>query len=446
MKKVLVVGCRKSGVYSALLAKKVGYDVFLTEDKDNEEVRIFLPLLESQGIDYEIGKHSFNHFKDYDLAVLSPGVPLSAEVVKVIKENSIPIVGETEFAFVNASSTTIIAITGSNGKSTTTALTGHIFDVSGQFTVTGGNLGTPFSELLYENPHPQIAVLETSCFQLETVVTYKPKVAVFLNLMENHLDRYSSMEEYLTVKKKIFMNQEIDNFAVLNHDDSIVNGFEPSIKSKPYFFSINEKVDRGAYLKEGKVTFIDGVEESLFDISIIPLRGKHNVTNVLASVVSAKVMGVDMRAIIEGVRTFKGLPHRLEEVRVIDGVLYVNDSKSTTPDSTIKALESFIEPIVLIAGGSSKNNDFLKMAEKFRGKVKKLILIGQTAREIGDASVRVGYGDFIIADSLAEAVLTAKDNAQAGDVVLLSPACASFDMFKDFENRGNAFKNFVNSL
>ena len=448
MKNVLIIGARRSGVYAALLAKKKGLSPFVSEKlSGDDEVKALVKLLDSENIPYELGKHSFNKIKDFDLAVLSPGVSLNTEIVKKIKENNIPIIGEMEFAYEMSGGVPVVAITGTNGKSTTTALTGLIFSMSHFNSVYGGNLGKPYSELLINNPRPDVAVLETSCFQLETIKTYKPKVAVFLNFSEDHLNRYRNIDEYLYYKKRIFENQIEDDFAVLNADDEIVRNMEKQIKSQPYFFSAHRAVEKGVFVKNGKIVFRDnGNEEIIAPLNIIRLRGLHNLENVLAAVLSAKLMLVDNEAINNAIKNFGGLEHRLEEVRELDGVLYVNDSKATTPDSVIKALKSFESPIVLIAGGSSKNNDFSELAAYLEGKVRKLILIGETSADIANAALEKGYSDIVFASSLKEAVEIAQKVSKKGDVVLLSPRCASFDMFKDFEDRGRQFKELVNKL
>ena len=447
MKNIFIVGARKSGVYAALLAKKKGFNPFVSEISKDEEVEKFVKLLESEKIPYEIGKHSFDKLDQFDTAVLSPGVPLNSDIARALKEKNIPIIGEMEFAYEMSPKTAIVSITGTNGKSTTTALTGLIFEKSRFDSVYGGNLGTPYSELLVHNPEPDVAVLETSCFQLETIKKFHPKVAVFLNLTEDHLNRYKSMDEYFYYKRRIFENQDSTDFAVLNYDDERVSKLADAIKSRPYFFSVKEIPQRGVFVKNEKVVFKDkDTEEVLFPIDITRLRGEHNVQNVLASVLSAKLMGVSNDVIESAVSTFTGLPHRLEEVRKVNGVLYVNDSKATTPDSVIKALNSFSETIVLIAGGSSKNNDFSEFTRHLNGKVRKLILIGETSADIANAALDEGYSDIVFASSLKEAVDIARKVAKSGDVVLLSPGCASFDMFKDFEDRGEKFKQIVNAL
>ncbi len=447
MKKVLIIGARKSGVYAALLAKKNGFLPFVSENSGGEEFEQFARILRENGIDYELNGHSYDRISEFDLAIISPGVPLSTEIVKKIKSENIPIIGEMEFAFRSAPSTEVVAITGTNGKSTTTALTGNIFKYSSFDTVVGGNLGTPYSELLFNDPSPDVAVLETSCFQLETIETYHPRIAVFLNFSEDHLNRYKNMDEYLYYKKRIFENQTERDFAVLNYDDLLVRSFEKEIKSKAYFFSLNNEIKRGIFIRDGAFVFRDnGKEEEILDVRSVRLRGLHNLQNALASILSAKLMGLKNNVLTKGVETFTGLEHRLEEVRKINGILYVNDSKATTPDSTIKALEAFNEPIVLIAGGSSKNNDFTGLAKRLNGKVRKLILIGDTAADIANSALEAGYSDIVFATDLKDAVLLSEKIARPGDIVLLSPACASFDMFKDFEDRGEQFKKIVNSL
>ena len=447
MEKILIVGAKKSGVYAALLAKEKGFKPFVTESSKRSNFDEFIKIMEENNIPYEMNGHTFGMVKEFDLVVLSPGVPLDSEIVNEIKKLNIPFIGEMEFAYQNAPNTSIVAITGTNGKSTTTALTGNIFRSSIFSTVTGGNLGTPYSELLINNPSPDIAVLETSCFQLETIKNFHPRVAVFLNFTEDHLNRYKTMDEYLFYKKRIFENQEADDFAVLNYADPLLREFAGKIKSNVYFFSVINSAVKGVYVKEGQIMFRDATdEESVLPVASIKLRGLHNLENVLAAVLAAKLMKIPNEVIKKGVETFTGLEHRLEEVRRINGVLYVNDSKATTPDSTVKALEAFNEKVVLIAGGSSKNNDFSAMAKILKERLKKLILMGDTARDIANSALKEGYSDIIFATDLKDAVLLAKKVANSGDVVLLSPACASFDMFKDFEDRGEKFKEIVNAL
>lgn len=446
MSKILIVGAKKSGVYAALLAKKKGNEVFVTESNKSDEVVHLKNILDKNNIPYEIGSHSFEKLKGFDIAVLSPGIPLNARIVKYLMENHIKIIGEMEFAFLQSPNTKIIGITGTNGKSTTTALTGHLLKQEG--AVVGGNLGTPYSALLLQNEKPSFAVLETSCFQLETIEKYHPYVSVFLNFTEDHLDRYPNMEMYLKAKKRIFENQNSSDFAVLNYDDPVVRNFYKEIKPEVFFFSIKNELEKGTFLdNKGNIVFaFKNKKEVLFNKEIIPLLGMHNVMNVLAAVSSAKIIGIDNKNIKENIMTFIGLEHRLEKVKEIDGVLYVNDSKSTTPDSTIVALESFNSPIILIAGGSSKNNDFTELSLLFPKKLKKLILIGETAKEIAKASKNAGFENFLYANSLKDAVIEAKKIAEKSDIILLSPACASFDMFRDFEDRGEKFKEIVNSL
>ena len=445
MKKILIVGAKKSGVYAALLAKKMGFDPFVTEIDNGDEFEEYKALLSKNGVKSEFGMHSLDKIKDFDMVVVSPGVPNNSKIMKEIKNNSIRCIGEMEFAFELARDVKIIAITGTNGKSTTTALTGNIFRYSHYNTVTGGNLGTPYSALLLNNPHPDVAILETSSSQLETIESFHPKVSVFLNFSEDHLDRYKNMDEYLKYKKRIFENQTSQDFALLNFDDPVVKNIK-NIKSKVFYFSRKNLVERGTFLKKGKIIFRDGEDEIIAGVESIHLIGAHNIDNVLASVTAAKLFNIDNETIKKGIETFEGLPHRLEKVRNLNGVLYINDSKATTPDSTIKALNAFENKIVLIAGGSSKNNDFTEMARLFSSKLRKLILIGDTANEIAEAAMEQGFQDIAYAKNLSEAVRMAKEVAHFGDVVLLSPACASFDMFENFEDRGDQFKKIVKNL
>ncbi|MCD6107136.1 MAG: UDP-N-acetylmuramoyl-L-alanine--D-glutamate ligase [Caldisericaceae bacterium] len=447
MKKILIVGARKSGIYAALLAKKQGFEPFVTENSDGNEFEKPKIMLRKNNIEFEFGIHSFDKIKNFEMAVISPGVPLQTKIVKEIEKYRIPYIGEMEFAYKTTSTTQIISITGTNGKSTTTALTGNIFYYAPYNSITGGNLGTPYSELLLNNPNPDIAILETSCFQLETIEDFHPKVSVFLNFSEDHLNRYKDMEEYLKYKKRIFKNQISTDFAVLNADDAISKRLEKDINSKIFYFSRTTPVRKGVFLENNKIIFKnEEKEEEIISIESIRLLGKHNISNVLAAILSAKLLKIDNETIKKGIETFEGLPHRLEKVRELDGVSYINDSKATTPDSTIQALNAFHSKIILIAGGSSKNNDFTELARLFPNKLRKLVVTGETAAEIANNAIDQGFNNIVFASTLEKAVELAKKIAHQGDTILLSPACASFDMFKDFEDRGDKFKKIVNSL
>ncbi|MEA3313750.1 MAG: UDP-N-acetylmuramoyl-L-alanine--D-glutamate ligase [Caldisericota bacterium] len=447
MKKILIVGARKSGTYAALLAKKQGFEPFVTEISDRNEFEKSKIILRKNNIEFEFGTHSFDKIKNFEMAVISPGVPLQTKIVKEIEKYRVPYIGEMEFAYKTTPTTQIISITGSNGKSTTTALTGSIFYYAPCSSVTGGNLGTPYSELLLNNPNPDIAILETSCFQLETIEDFHPKVSVFLNFSEDHLNRYKDMEEYLKYKKRIFKNQISIDFAVLNADDTILKNLEKDMNSKIFYFSKTTPVQKGVFLENNKIIFKnEEKEEEIISIESIRLLGKHNIGNVLAAILSAKLLKLDNATIKKGIETFEGLPHRLEKVRELNGVLYINDSKATTPDSTIQALNTFHSKIILIAGGSSKNNDFAELARLFLNKLRKLVVIGETAAEIANNAIDQGFNNVVFASTLEKAVELAKKIAHQGDTILLSPACASFDMFKDFEDRGDKFKKIVNSL
>ncbi len=447
MKKILIVGARKSGIYAALLAKKQGFEPFVTENSDGNEFEESKIILRKNNIEFEFGTHSFDKIKNFEMAVISPGVPLQSKIVKEIEQYRVPYIGEMEFAYKTTPTTQIISITGTNGKSTTTALTGNVFNYAPFSSVTGGNLGTPYSELLLNNPNPDIAILETSCFQLETIEDFHPKVSVFLNFSEDHLNRYKDMEEYLTYKKRIFKNQTSADFAVLNADAFISKRLEKDINSKIFYFSRINPVQKGIFLQNNKIIFKnEEKEEEIVGIESIRLLGKHNISNVLASILSAKLLKIDNATIKKGIETFEGLPHRLEKVRELEDILYINDSKATTPDSTIQALNAFHSKIILIAGGSSKNNDFTELARLFPDKLRKLVVIGETAAEIANSAIDQGFNNVVFASTLEKAVELAKKVAHQGDIVLLSPACASFDMFKDFEDRGDKFKKIVNSL
>jgi UDP-N-acetylmuramoylalanine--D-glutamate ligase len=444
--RIIVIGARKSGIYAALLAKKKGNDVFLTEKSDNYDIRENLSLLNENNIPYEIGYHSFDKLDNAQLAIVSPGVPSNSQILLEIKKRHIKLIGEMEYAYSQSTGTKVIAITGTNGKSTTTALIGHVLKGAGLNVVTGGNLGIPYSQLLIENPNPAYAVLETSCFQLETIEFFHPYIAAFLNLAEDHLDRYANMDEYLYYKERIFENQTEADFAIINYEDQILKGVSRRLKSSVYYFSTNSCLKHGAFLSNEKIFFSDLFSEEILERKNIPLIGLHNIKNVLVAIIVSKILNLENEVIKQGIESFIGLPHRLEPVREINGVLYINDSKSTTPDSTIKALEALDSKIVLIAGGSSKNNNFDELAKLFKEKLRKLILIGETAKEISKSFASFGFDSYMYADTLENAVKIASREAHKGDIILLSPACASFDMFRDFEDRGDQFKEIVRNI
>ncbi len=456
--RVSILGAARSGIAAAKLLKSQGASVFVSDKKPKEEAVQEIRMLENLGVQFEFGAHSDRIF-DADFIVVSPGVPSSSNLVQHALKVGLNIYSEVEVAswFCRAP---IVAITGSNGKTTTTTLTGKIFEKAGWKTVVAGNIGFPFSDYVLDvsrersaplgdlRGEKSVAVVEVSSFQLDHIDTFKPNAAVLLNITPDHLDRYESYQAYVDSKFKIFMNQDGDDFAIYNHDDEAVRKYCEGLAPQKHYFTVNEKMTAsttGAFVDGGKVYVVcAGKSQFLIDARDIKIRGVHNLYNSMASSLAANAMGVPLEVIAETLREFPGVEHRLEPVRELNGVRYINDSKATNVDAVWYALGSFESPIVLIAGGKDKGNDYTQLFELVKKKVRSMILIGQAApkmqKEFSDKT------KCIMASSMEEAVSIARREAKKGDVVLLSPACASFDMFHDYEHRGREFKRLVMEL
>jgi UDP-N-acetylmuramoylalanine--D-glutamate ligase len=443
-KRVLVVGLGKSGVASALFLKARGARVTVSDTKPQEQLGREIPLLLDHGIAVETGGHGDRTFQGQDLIVVSPGVPSDTPVLvqaRVLGEN---VIGEIELAaqFLPGR---IVAVTGSNGKTTTTTLTGEIVAAGGFQTLVGGNIGTPAISLVEHATPETVVVLEVSSFQLETIQTFRPKIAVVLNVTPDHLDRHHSFSAYVDAKARIFENQQADDFAILNADDPTCAEMAARTKAQVLWFSRKQEVKQGAYLESGRIFFrsSSNPQEIMLD-SEIPLKGAHNVENVLAGVCAGALLGCEPKSIRQAVINFKAVEHRLEYVATIRGVEYYNDSKATNVDATIKALESFPANIHLILGGKDKGSDYTVLNALLRERVKRVYTIGAAAKKI-EAQIE-GAAEIVQAGTLESAVKRAAAVAQEGDIVLLAPACASFDQFHNYEHRGATFKDIVRSL
>ena len=447
-KRVLVVGLGKSGVASALFLKAHGALVTVSDTKSGDELHNEIPVLLDHGIAVETGGHGERTFRGQDLIVVSPGVPVDAPPLVQARALGIPVIGEVELA-AQFLSGPIVAITGSNGKTTTTTLTGEIMTAGGLPTLVGGNIGTPAISLA-ERAHPEsVIVLEVSSFQLETIQTFRPRVAVVLNVTPDHLDRHRTFEAYVDAKARIFENQHGADFSVLNADDPTCVAMAARAKAQLFWFSRLKEVKQGAWVRDGNIVFRDGTEQrEIMLASEIPLKGAHNLENVLAAVCAGSLMGCTPEKIRKAVREFKAVEHRLEFVATIRGVDYYNDSKATNVDATIKALESFPANIHLILGGKDKGSDYTVLNELLRQRVKSVYTIGAAAAKIESQIVSsTGGGPEVVhAETLENALRKASAVAQPGDVVLLAPACASFDQFKNYEQRGQVFKEIVQTL
>ncbi len=461
-KKVIVVGLARSGVGAANLLHQLGASVTVTDKKKPEELGPYIDELQP-GIRYSLGGHSVELFEAADLIVVSPGVPLSIAPLKAASERGVTIIGELELAYQSAAGhkTAFLAVTGTNGKSTTTSLLDLMLKKGGFSTLLGGNIGNALTLALSElngrsMQFPDFIVAEVSSFQLDTVHAFKPHGAAILNITPDHLDRYNSMSDYIDSKCRIFLNQDEQDFIVLNADDPMTmeivkrTGSNLSEKERinrgPQIFYFSRKKEiTGAYYKNGVIYFsLPGLSSFTLHPSAFKIKGVHNIENAMAASVMALLSGCEPGAVADALAEFPGLEHRLEFVREIDGITFINDSKGTNVGAVVKSLESFDGPVVLIAGGRDKDGDFTGLRPLIRDKVKALVLIGEArdkiTKAVGDST------EIFIGNSLGEAVAKAKELASPGDVVLLSPACASFDMFRDFEHRGRQFKELVGNL
>jgi len=442
-KRVLVVGLGKSGVASALFLKAHGARVAVSDTKSGDELHNEIPVLLDHGITVETGGHGERTFRGQDLIVVSPGVPVDAAPLVQARSLGEAVIGEIELAaqFLPGP---IVAITGSNGKTTTTTLTAEILTAGGLSTPVGGNIGTPAISLADRAKHDTLIVLEVSSFQLETIQTFRPKIAVVLNVTPDHLDRHRTLEVYVDAKARIFENQRSDDFAVLNEDDPTCVTMAARAQAQIFWFSRQKEVKQGAWVRDGNILFRDSAgQREIMQVSEIPLKGAHNLENVLAAVCASALMGCAPEKIRQAVRNFKAVEHRLEYVATIRGVDYYNDSKATNVDATIKALESFPANIHLILGGKDKGSDYSVLNDLLRQRVKRVYTIGAAAAKIESQIQGV---EVVHAETLENALRKANAVAQPGDVVLLAPACASFDQFKSYEHRGKVFKEIVRGL
>ena len=443
-KRVLVVGLGKSGVASSMFLQARGAKVTVSDAKAEEQLRGEIPGLLDKGIVVETGKHGERTFRDQDLIVVSPGVPNDVPQLQNARRMGIPVIGEIELS-ARYLQGQIIAITGSNGKTTTTTLTGEVIAAGGRKALVGGNIGTPAITFVEQSSPETWVVLEISSFQLETIETFRPHIAAILNITPDHLDRHGSMENYIAAKARIFENQSKEDFAVLNADDPTTASMGKGLKSQVYWFSRRKELDRGAFVRGGRIVFRDARgERDIMGADEMTLKGLHNLENVLAAVTMGTLAGIEPAAIRQAVKDFKAVEHRLEYVTTIRGVQYFNDSKATNVDATIKALESFAGRIHLILGGKDKGSDYTVLNALLRERVKKVYTIGAAAEKI-EGQIK-GVVEIVQAGTLDAAVKKAAETAEAGDIVLLAPACASFDQFQSYEQRGRVFKEAVHQL
>ncbi len=445
-KKVLVVGLGKSGLAAALFLRRRGALVTVSDVRSAEALAKEIPALIEAGIMVESGGHGLLTFRRQDLIVVSPGVPLDTPELAQVKHFGLPVIGELELAARFLKGHTL-AVTGSNGKTTTTTLLGEILKAGGLPTLVGGNIGLPVVALIDDSTEDTWSVLEVSSFQLETTVQFHPEIAVILNITPDHLDRHGSFENYCAAKERIFAAQTAEDFLVLNADNTPCEDAAARSAAKVYWFSIEHPVDQGAWLEQGSVVYRaaeDAPTEHVMPLRGIPLKGGHNIENVLAAVVAARLAGIPADVIRHAVESFQAVEHRLEYVVTHNGVAYYNDSKATNVDATAKAIAAFSGGIHLILGGKDKNSDYTLLSDLLRERVSAVYTIGSAAAKI-ESHLR-GVVSIYSCETLDKAVASAAAAARPGEVVLLAPACSSFDQFENYEHRGKVFKQLVKDL
>lgn len=447
--KVLVAGTGKSGIAAAKLLLEMGGEVVLYDGNDqlNPE-KIKESFEEHKKLNIILGELSRTDLLGVELAIISPGIPLDAPFVPVLDEAKIPLWSEIQLAY-HVTKGKLIAITGTNGKTTTTALVGAIMKSHFEEVFVVGNIGIPYTETALLTTEDSVTVAEVSSFQLETIMDFHPSVSAILNITPDHLDRHGTMENYIEVKKRIASNQTKDDNIILNYDDLVLREFgeNEELKARVMFFSGSQAVKEGLYLRGLDIIYRhNGREEVVVDVRDLQLLGKHNYENVMAAVAIAIQMKVPMPVIQTAIKEFKAVEHRIEFVLERAGVRYYNDSKGTNPDAAIQAVRAMPGPTMLIAGGYDKNSEYDEWIESFGDKVKYLVLLGQTRDKIAQCAREHGFNEIMYAEDLAEAVRVCAAYANSGDNVLLSPACASWGMFENYEQRGEVFKECVRNL
>ena len=447
-KRVLIVGMARSGIAAAQLLCRAGAMVTVNDLKGPDAFGDKLDELKELPVCFRLGEDGIDALKNQDLLLISPGVPIDAPIVKAARAAGIKVTGEMEAAsrLLNG---TLVAVTGTNGKTTTVSLLGAIFREAGKIAHVAGNIGYPLSAAAMESKSDDVVVAEVSSFQLETTETFHPLTAAVLNVTEDHLNRHGTMEVYTGLKRHIFDAQTADDFAVLNYEDEACRRMAEGLKAKVLFFSRLHEVEQGAFVRDGQIVVKIGSEEkTVCAPEEIRIPGPHNLENALAAAAIAFSRGVPAPVIRHALRTFPGVEHRIEFTRELDGVRYINDSKGTNVDSTIKAVESMKAPTALILGGYDKHVSFAPLAEEIKNTplIENCVLIGATADQIEKALRDAGYTAIHRAGSMEEAILVCRQLSHPGGNVLLSPACASFDMFEDYEQRGRIFKEIVNGL
>ncbi len=445
-KKILIIGMARSGISTAKVLNKLGAYIIMNDIKNENRLLDIISEVEPYVNEFVLGNHIEN-FTNIDFVVLSPGVPLDIVPVKTAIKNNIEVIGELELAY-RLLDGDFIAITGTNGKTTTTALTGLIFENANLHSHIVGNIGLPVISKMFETNEDTFLITEVSSFQLETISEFKPKIAAILNITPDHLNRHKTLKNYIDTKKKVFINQSEHDYLILNYDNEITKNIKSDlINSNCIYFSKTEKIINGVYVTNGEIIINDNEQKiKVCDVSDIKILGTHNLENVLAATAIAYYSGIGIEIIKNSIKEFNGVEHRIEFVKELDNVRYYNDSKGTNPEATIKAIEAMNGHIVLIAGGMDKGSNFNELIESFKNKVVELILLGETSEIIKEIALKNSDCNVTIVKNMKEAVSLSYKRANDGDVVLLSPACASWDMYESFEHRGREFKELVSDL
>ena len=446
-KKVLVFGSGKSGIGASDLLAKVGaFPVIYDGNAETDKDAVVHKTDGAYPVTVYAGELPKEVQDSLDLVVLSPGVPTDLPLVKSFYEQGLPVWGEVELAY-RVGDGEVLAITGTNGKTTTTALLGKIMQDARESVFVVGNIGTPYTSKALEMKQNSVTVAEISSFQLETIDEFAPKVSAILNITEDHLNRHHTMEEYIRVKELITENQGTEDVCVLNYEDEVLREFGKHLTPRVVYFSSGRKLDEGIYLDGNKIILKDGEKEiEVVKTEDLKLLGKHNFENVMAAVAMAYYDGVSLDSIRKSICEFTAVAHRIEYVTEKNGVVYYNDSKGTNPDAAIKGIQAMNRPTLLIGGGYDKQSGYDEWIEAFDGKVRYLVLIGQTKEKIKEAAEKHGFHDIILCEDLKEAVKVCEEKARPGDAVLLSPACASWGQFDNYEQRGDMFKEYVRNL
>lgn len=446
-KRVLVFGTGKSGISAARLLQRVGTTVVLYDEDDELDIISFKDRLDiNNNLETFFGEFPKELLEQIDLMILSPGIPINHSFVQEVRDRNIPIWGEIELAY-RFSKGRIIAITGTNGKTTTTSLVGEIMKAYYDEVYVVGNIGDPYTDIALDTSDEAVTVIEISSFQLETIHEFRPDISAILNITPDHLNRHDTMDNYIKLKKTIAINQDVRNLCILNYEDTHTRNIGSELNTRHLYFSSEHVLEEGIYMDGDDIIYKrDGVTERVCNVNELRVLGKHNYENIMAGVGIAIEMGTPMEVIHKAIISFNAVEHRIEYVDTIEGVSYYNDSKGTNPDASIKAVQAMKAPTILIGGGFDKGLPFDEWVSSFNGKVKLLVLLGATREKIAASARNHGFENIIMVNDLKEAVRISAMKAEDGDAVLLSPACASWGMFENYEQRGRMFKEYVREL